>query len=205
MQTQLTLSTKLFNNLMNSKPREYREITNVLDATNISDIYLSSDLHFGGVNNDYDIKIARNNSIITKNKVLIYLGDLGYKKCNNRDLIRDCARNLSKGKYSIFICGNHDIYEPTFYTKECGFNIYCKEGFIYKNMCFTHMPIKDRNNPNNLINIHGHLHTKTIETEPYYQPIMHEYSKTRYIRVFNDINDYYPIALSKLLLKSYIH
>lgn len=36
------------------------------------------------------------------------------------------------------------------------------EGFIYKNLVFTHIPIMDRNNVYNCINIHGHTHGKHL-------------------------------------------
>ena len=197
---QLIKSKELFNILMNSNPKYYVKIAKILNSCNINDIYVSSDLHFGGTNiHEYDIKVARNNQVIDNNKVLIFLGDIGYKRCENQELIQEYIKKLSKGKFSIFIRGNHDIYDQQFYIKS-GFSVFCEEGFIWKNMCFTHIPVKDSNNPNHLINIHGHLHNQLVETTRYYFP-EEFYHKTTYIKVFNDLNDFYPYRLSSLLTK----
>lgn len=200
----LEITVKLFRRLMNIKPKEYPELTSILSSTNMNDIYLSSDIHFGKsyMMDAADRVIARNNSVINNNSILIYLGDLGYKRMmidNGRDYVKDCAQKLNKGKYSIFVYGNHDYFEPEFYINECGFSFIC-DSFIYKDIIFSHIPIKSMNNPNNLINIHGHLHDMDVYTCSYFPDSV--YNGT-YYTIYTLMNDCYPYRLSDVLLKIY--
>lgn len=189
--------------LTNATPIEYKDISEVLDRYTYDRIFLSSDLHFMKDNDIVDdIKIKMHNSVISSNSNCVYinLGDIEYKKeIEKEDIVKDKIKLLNKGSYSILVKGNHDLYDNDSYI-ECGFSKVCRKGFIYKNMIFSHIPIKDNSFPNidNYINIFGHLHEEDMNDNLLYLPL-NKYSRKNRIKVYSKEYNYKPVSLQYLL------
>ena len=201
----------LFYNLMNIDPIEYKFITNQINSSDYNNIFLSSDLHFLRDNISIEMnKINNHNNIIKDDSIWIYLGDIGYKHIDNAKLLKSYVMRMNKGKFSIMILGNHDIYGKEFYKEECGFNFVCR-GFISNNIIFTHIPIK----PNKMIenkydyNVCGHLHSNTIfeyaQKYPDFKNIINLQLIDKYKIVYNKYNNWKPMSLKKLLLKKEVN
>ena len=195
----------LFYNLMNIDPIEYTFITNQINLTNYNNIFLSSDLHFLRDNTSIEIsKIKSHNKTIKDDSIWIYLGDLGYKHIDNAKLLKSYVMRMNKGKFSVMVLGNHDIYGKEFYKSECGFDFVCR-GFISNNIIFTHIPVK----PNKMIennydyNICGHLHINTIieYAQKYsdFKNIVDLQLVDKYRIVYNKNNNWVPISLENIL------
>lgn len=186
--------------LLNIEPYEYKKINMILDCSRLSDILLSSDLHFLRDPENVEMqKIRAHNSTITNNSVWICLGDIGYKYNNDPERLYEYIKQLNKGKYSILVLGNHDMYGREFYYN-CGFNFICK-AIMWKDIIFTHIPFLDVMKGDYRINIHGHTHSMTFEvyTNKHGNPEMTA-RKNFYIKVWTDKhNGYRPISLYQLL------
>ena len=195
----------LFYNLMNIDPIEYTYITNQINSTNYNNIFLSSDLHFLRDSTSIEInKIKSHNKTIRDNSIWIYLGDLGYKHIDNAKLLKSYVMRMNKGKFSVMVLGNHDIYGKEFYKSKCGFNFVCR-GFISNNIIFTHIPVK----PNKMIennydyNICGHLHINTIieyaQRYSDFKNIIDLQLVDKYKIIYNKGNNWAPISLENVL------
>ena len=131
-------------------------------------IYLCADTHFGhsklwstwehrkeGFEEEL---IEAWNSVVTKNDVILHLGDLSI--CN-KEKTNAWTKQLKGKKYLIL--GNHDSGSDSWF-RDCGFEVipsaYQKFGQkddSYIHILFTHEPVRE-SLPDGWFNIHGHLH-----------------------------------------------
>lgn len=108
---------------------------------------------------DFD-KILKNvNDTMTKDDLLIYLGDLVDGEFQDKEDLKAILKTLPGKK--VLVIGNNDIFPTSFY-KSCGFE-YAVQSFIWHNVLFTHMPVRN----DNQINIHGHIHGYRTYWIPY--------------------------------------
>lgn len=157
----------------------------------MSKVYIISDLHFGHKNlavhrgfKDADEQdqhiIDCWNSVITKKDTVWILGDIGMEKTSHYHLL-DELTGVKK-----VVLGNHDkpqhVIELLKYVNfVCGMFQY-KRGVV-----FTHCPIHPDEMMRFRLNIHGHMHNKSIIGDP------------RYINVSAEVIDYTPVLLSDLI------
>jgi calcineurin-like phosphoesterase family protein len=95
------------------------------------------------------------NGVISSNDTVFVLGDMFFKI--NKELIIQIMNSLNGKK--VLIIGNHDNRSPSFYM-EVGFSNAYYYPILYKEKyIFSHYPLE---NTHGLINIHGHIHEKTI-------------------------------------------
>ena len=156
-------------------PIRHHESTIVLsESVNISNdkIAIGTDFHFIGYNEEktkivmkprsyIEQIIAKENEIVGKDGIFIYLGDILYKAFRTEYDIPEAMKNEAidyikrfTGKYKILVKGNHDNLPDEFYIKTCGFTHVCS-ALTYDNILFTHQPeiVKAP-----FVNVHGHMH-----------------------------------------------
>ena len=161
-------------------------------------IFLISDTHFGhtklweiwGREKNFEEKLIKGwNSVISKNDVVLHLGDLSI--CNKEKTIQ-WTKQLKGKKY--LMRGNHDSSTDSWY-RDCGFEVipsaYQKFGQkddTWMHVLFTHEPVFPLQE--GWFNIHGHLHGDGHRGK----------LKSNYHRdVGVDVIGYKPIPLYKLL------
>ena len=170
------------------------DLQTLLDNTDISHIYLSSDWHlFKGhykrehnyVNTQKIVTWCRQN--IKDTDIFMYLGDISYRWCNEEDKKESMRIMASLPGIKVLIAGNHDIMLGDEYLHGCGFDYIFNE-YEWKNLIFTHKPINMSLYPDDYWNIHGHIHKwqgynttdgkKNINVYPYFydnKPVTLEY------------------------------
>jgi len=140
----------------------------------MSEIYFIGDTHFGhkGIIQFSETKpfrpfdtieehdeelVKRWNSVVGKKDNVWHLGDVAFG-----------ARNLPVlgrlNGYKRLIMGNHDVYGASEYLK------YFSKVFgivEYKGMVLSHAPLHESQLKRWYINVHGHLHTKTLNDPRY--------------------------------------
>lgn len=134
------------------------------------DTYFISDTHFGHKNileyekearpfdslEEMNEKIIENwNKTVRPKDVVFHLGDFAFGKFNI-----NIAERLNGRKKLVL--GNHDVYDINTYLRYFE-RIY---GAFHWNRCIlTHVPVHPSNLGNRFwINVHGHLHSKTVQT-----------------------------------------
>ena len=137
-------------------------------------IYLISDTHFRHqnilkyANRDFqsveemnEHMIERWNKTISNKDTIYHLGDFAF---GNKEQISEIVNRLNGRK--ILIKGNHDAKSCKWYM-ERGFEIALDSGILLEDKyLLTHKPTNIENSK--FINIHGHLHQKTIGSEYYF-------------------------------------
>ena len=108
---------------------------------------------------EFEEIIKNVNDTMTKDDVLINLGDLVDGEFKDKDELKSIIKTLPGHK--ILTIGNNDIFPVSFY-KSCGFE-YVTQSFIWHNVIFSHMPIKNDND----VNVHGHIHKSMCYWVPY--------------------------------------
>lgn len=129
--------------------------------------FFTADTHFGheklielqGRNQDFDQEIITAwNSVVSKQDVVIHLGDL---TMISKEKTAKITQQLKGRKY--LIRGNHDTASEGWY-KDCGFIVLPKlyETFcvddVWYNFVFTHEPVASLPLFDGWFNVHGHLH-----------------------------------------------
>ena len=150
---------------------ETKDIANLIDSTikNGNTVWLMTDWHLwrrdkkGSTKchkrDDFN-KIMNNiKETVKDNDLLINLGDLVDGEFTGKEELKEAL--LSIGKNMILVRGNNDLFDRRFY-KSCGFK-YVVDSFVWKDILFTHMPIKNDNN----MNVHGHIHGYRTYWIPY--------------------------------------
>ena len=127
-----------------------------------STIYISTDWHLVKRNDatdevyireDWERLITGQISTVGPNDIFIYLGDLADDGTQSkRAWLKEQCQRL-KGGLKIFIIGNNDDYDVSFY-KACGFDIVC-DYVTYKNVIFSHGALEEFDYG---YNVHGHIH-----------------------------------------------
>jgi calcineurin-like phosphoesterase family protein len=132
-------------------------------------ILIYADPHFGHSNiikyenrpfkdkYDMDEKLISNyNSYVHDSTKVLILGDFSfYPKEKTVEIIKTL-----KG-YKMLIMGNHDLRKSEKYYLECGFQAVSRYPILFKGVLFSHAPV---NVPETIINIHGHMHSKSLKT-----------------------------------------
>lgn len=159
-------------------------------------IWLGSDWHLwniGNYENDYRNQLIQNQRRLVKpNDAFIYLGDFAHRLSTQENLqekLNLVIKNMS-GKM-IMILGNHDIFDSAFY-RQAGF-LEVTDGFIWRDLVFTHSPINIHKFPNIKYNIHGHTHD-------WDHAMVQDYNLVVYSRATNNS----PILLEDLLANNNI-
>lgn len=187
-----------YRDFFNESLSSEESISQLLSKYPLDQIWLTSDWHvfkqdwYGVKTKDRDLKklINQQKSIVKPNDIFIYLGDLTYKKLDDSydDVTREFYNQLNGIK--ILVKGNHDLKSDDYYFS-LGFN-YVTDGFQFKNMIFSHRPVKlfDRKDHKKLLNIHGHIHGARVYFDS---------EKENHLDVYEDSHK--PINLKKLLAK----
>lgn len=130
-------------------------------------VWIMSDPHFNDpgilkfertkykdINENNDIILKEINRKVKKGDTLVCLGDLGHNWEQQID-------KINEGVYKVLLLGNHDKLNKNKYTKY--FNeVYSGPLFINKFIILSHEPIPVSEH---FINIHGHLHSATLNSK----------------------------------------
>jgi len=149
----------VYNPAIKNLIKKYPQIDRVLDSA--PQIWLGSDWHLwlkGDFKNPNKDELIRNQiQTVKPNDVFIMLGDLVHRDTYEENVegqLRDIISKL-KGK-KILIMGNHDIFPAQFYA-DAGFD-FVNDGFIWKNIIFSHVPLHFSAFQGAEYNVHGHTH-----------------------------------------------
>lgn len=190
-----TKEEKLVESLKDPSENHSAEISQMIDKTikNKHKVYCMTDLHLWKrkeknkkaciKRNNFD-EIISNIKVIKPDDVLIYLGDLVDGEFEDKDSLKNILLPMNFKK--ILVIGNNDLFSPAFY-KSCGFD-YVVRSFIWHNIIFTHMPVKNDND----MNIHGHIHSDQYKAT-YWIPY------TNQIDVANLGGRVKPVELNKVM------
>lgn len=102
--------------------------------------------------------IKRWNSVVEDRDKVYMLGDFCFGKRN-----LDIAGELKGDK--VLIAGNHDMYLTEDYLKYFRKVMGCAE---YKGAILTHIPVHPNQLHRYFMNVHGHLHDKSIDDPRYF-------------------------------------
>ena len=145
-------------------PEDNNTLEEILNNTDPNNIYFTSDWHLfknhykheaNYVNTQKIIAWCRQN--IKDNDVFFYLGDISFRWANEEDQKESMKIMASLPGIKILILGNHDKMLGQDYFANCGFK-YVFEEYTWKDYIFTHRPINMDSYPENMLNIHGHIH-----------------------------------------------
>ena len=172
-------------------------------------IYFISDTHFNHINiikycnrpfedvTKMNSTIINNwNKVVTNNDEIYHLGDL---TLGRKEQFFEIANKLNGKKY--LIRGNHDTWRINIY-EEFGFTVLKNPPIILKEyrLVLSHTPIQDKQIPDGYINIHGHIHNKSLE-ECMDKYDLSKFSVKKHINISCDVTNYSPISLEKLMEK----
>jgi calcineurin-like phosphoesterase family protein len=144
--------------------------------------YEKTTRNFSSIEEHNEELIKRWNSVVGKNDIVYHLGDFCFGKQNIA-----IAGRLNGSKRLIM--GNHDVYEASDYLKYFD-KLY--GAHFYKNTILTHVPVHP-DHARVLINIHGHLHSRSVIYKPD--------DSTFYINVSCEHINLTPISLEELKSK----
>jgi len=148
-------------------PLETRTLVDVQEVLYNADpkrIFLSSDWHFfknhykkehNYVNTQEILSWCKNN--IKSDDVFMYLGDISFRYANEEDKKESQKLMASIPGIKILILGNHDVMLGEDYFTGCGFK-YVYDRLDWDDFVFTHKPINMDLMPENILNVHGHIH-----------------------------------------------
>ncbi len=136
--------------------------------------FVVSDHHFGHKNiilygnrpfNDLEHMerelIKRHNSVVKKDDVVFFLGDISFANKENTKKIIEKMNG-----YKILIMGNHDKRSRGWYL-DCGFSEVINYPILFKGyFILSHEPVY-LNGKIPYVNIHGHIHGRSM-SEDYY-------------------------------------
>lgn len=175
----------------------------------MNNIYVISDTHFnheslisnGYRPKDFNERLDRNLKKLTKDDILIHLGDICMAK--DSEAHEKYIKLLKCKKW--LVRGNHDSHSNTWYLNH-GWDFVCykfQDKFFGKKILFTHVPqfrtksivelFYNAGNPD--INIHGHLHDNNHRVKEMRIP----YQKTFHSLVSVEQSDYKPVKLKKII------
>ena len=138
-------------------------------------VYFSSDFHLGhkvitkyrpqfSTRQEHDEAILSLVSKLTKRDDLYILGDFIFDCPEFEDYLKAFSKMPVKIK---LVMGNHDSRK--LYSQEIAKNIEVQLPlFSYKNMWVSHCPIIEQELRSRDLNIHGHLHGSTINSDRYF-------------------------------------
>lgn len=145
---------------------------------------------FNNIDEMNEIMINNWNSIISNEDIVYHLGDF----CLSTDKgIKNIFNRLNGNK--ILIRGNHDRKPVKFY-EELGFKVLTHAPIIldeYK-LLLSHVPLPDAKIKNGFINLHGHIHNKSIIND-YPQKT---YSESKHINLSADVTNFKPVSINEI-------
>ena len=101
--------------------------------------------------------ISEHNSVVKKDNVVIFLGDLGFRE--------SIKKNIPKlNGYKILILGNHDNYSKDFYLQYFD-EVYDHPLYYHKRILLSHTP--EMVSPG-MINVHGHIHDMDLKSKQHF-------------------------------------
>jgi len=161
------------------------------------DDWIISDTHFfhnniikycGRPQNHDDLMIYNWNRLVQPSNRIIHGGDLLWSA---KDKFLEILPML-RGEKFILVGGNHDKGKRKF-IESCGFTFLEEKDLTYNKdgirILFTHRPIIDNRKifrGNNVYNVHGHIHEKSMES-------------SKYINICVEHYNYRPIQFSEIL------
>ena len=152
----------------------------------MSRLLLAADLHLGHKNiakfrtqfssaeEHHEIVLDNIKSDVNKADSLWLLGDIAFTK---DWLLR---LNEIKCRRKVLIMGNHDLECGVKFTDLVGVYDDVQAFVSHRNYWFSHAPIHESEMRSKLGNIHGHIHSLTIDN-PYYQCVSLEHTGYRAI------------------------
>lgn len=169
-------------------------------------IYFISDTHFNHTNiikycnrpfkdvyEMNEVLIDNWNKTINEDDEIFHLGDLALGGKAN---FKDIARNLNGKKY--LIRGNHDNWSVDTY-ESVGFTVLKNPPIKLSNykLVLSHVPAQDNQMPEGFVNVHGHIHDKSLyECIEKYDP--QQFSIKKHINIFCDVTNFKPISIEAL-------
>lgn len=168
------MEDKRMDQLTDPNNQHSKEISALISKTlrNTGTIYLATDWHLfvrdekgkskchKCKNFDSILKDVMNT--MTDKDLLIYMGDLAdgeLSKEQDLDELKQVLKLIPGTK--ILVLGNNDTQSVSFY-KSCGFT-QVVQSFVWSNVLFTHIPVKN----DQQINVHGHIHGYATYWIPY--------------------------------------
>lgn len=161
----------------------------------ISKTYLIADTHFNhkriieyckrpysNVEEMNEDLIRKWNNVVSKNDIVIHVGDFGF---GSFDELKDIFDRLNGNKYLVM--GNHDLRAGYNFYKELGFIAVFKKEMLLKNIVISHKP---KDIPDDFINIYGHIHNADVPSE---------FNDKKHFCVSVEKINYLPIELETLL------
>lgn len=139
------------------------------------------DRPFGNIYHMNNTLISNYNSVVKKDDVCIWVGDVALGPTLNYDEMNKIL-DMCHG-YKILVIGNHDIGKWDRFNFQEKYVVY-----NYQNFLFTHYPWELV--PKGYYNIHGHIHANPNPDVKLNNP-----------RLFNvncEFHDYQPISLNKI-------
>lgn len=144
------------------KSDQNRQICKLIDEAyhKKHDVWLACDWHLWKrvnknapvcrMRHDFNTVIRNVLNTVRTNDVLIVMGDLVDGEFTLKKELKNVMLEITCTK--ILVRGNNDLFPDSFY-KECGFT-YVVDSFVWKDIIFTHIPVKNDHE----LNIHAHLH-----------------------------------------------
>lgn len=163
---------ELLDDLKHPKKENANQIDKLIDKTIRSNnkVYLTTDWHLWlreeknkptcHKRSNFNEIINKINNTVKPDDLLINLGDLVDGEFTLKKQLKETIQTINCNNM-ILVLGNNDLFDKDFY-KECGFK-YVVQSFTWKNILFTHIPIKNDNH----MNIHGHIHGYKTYWVPY--------------------------------------
>ena len=106
--------------------------------------------------------IEKWNSVVNKKDKVFLLGDVGF---GNKEMLKEIVRQL-KGNITL-IAGNHDRPRTIKFWLDVGFKEVYRYPIIYNtHFLLSHEPLQ--NVPNGYLCVHGHTHSKCLNSQYYY-------------------------------------
>ena len=161
----LTTNDNITLDLPNPEKADLPDLKTLLDNTDPKHIWLSSDWHFFKNHYKKEVNFVNTRDItqwcyknLKDDDVFMYLGDISFRYANEEDQLKsqEILKKIPAGK-KVLILGNHDKMLGEDYFTGCGFD-YVVEDIYWQNYLFTHKPVRMDTYPEDVINIHGHMH-----------------------------------------------
>jgi calcineurin-like phosphoesterase family protein len=155
----------------------------------MSKVYVISDPHFSHKNmairrgfldeTEHDEHIISMwNSVVTKHDIVWILGDITMEKSSNYHLL-----NRLNGIKKV-VLGNHD--KPQHVPELLKYVNHVCSSFKYSGCLLTHIPIHESELNRFKLNIHGHVHSNSLDDD-------------RYVNVSCEVVDYTPQLIAKYI------
>ena len=176
-------------------------LVEVVKNSKMSKVFFISDTHFNHKNiieycnrpfkdvEEMNQTIIDNwNRVVKKSDIVLFLGDFALGR-DVESMYDRYSKELNGTIY--FLRGNHDRSKSS--VRKYFTTIDMMSTFSYKgyNFILSHQPLYNGQIPEGFINIHGHIHDKTLSESCYLQ--------TRHVNVSADAINFTPISLDEII------